>query len=310
MGNNTFMCSKKTAKILGLFYIFLLYSSNSAIEEEEENEFKEELPEKDNFNEENKTGNAFVKFFKYGKHSILWRGINVCSVGHIIEYLSVGEDFDFPCFIWKLIATRYNFKSPIKNNIGYFVSLVFGGDSSFFDFISFLPSLNFLSLNLGIYYTILQKKNFSWDLHAGIGFSWRWSLFCAETSYDAVYRNWINEKTKNYKNNQKYIVKKPEKKELDENESYLKHYFKPKNFLDNIKHFDILLDLSIFDFTIKNHFKISLSWHCGIAYMFYFFKRNEIREKVFNLVKGVFDIVDVLEYLGLYQLTISIGYVF
>ena len=70
MINNIFICSKKTAKILGLFYIFLLYSSNFAIEEEE-NGFKEELPEKDNFTEKNiKTGNAFVKFFKYGKHSI------------------------------------------------------------------------------------------------------------------------------------------------------------------------------------------------------------------------------------------------
>ena len=229
----------------------------------------------------------------------MWDGINVYTVRLIIEGVP-----HFPCFIRQLIAARYNFKSPIKNNIGYFVSLVFGGDSSFFDFISFIPSINFLSLNLGIYYTILQKKSFSWDLHAGIGFSWRWSPFCYETSYDAVYRKWVNEKTKNYKNNQNDNSERPKTEELGKNESYLKHYFK------NIKHFDILLDLSIFDFTIKNHFKISLSWHCGIAYMFYFFKRNEIREKVFNLVKEVFDIVDVLEYLGLCQLTISIGYVF
>ena len=259
------------------------------------------IPVDNNFNEKNiKTGNAFVKFFKYGKHSILCDGISGYTVKHI----------NFPCFIRGLIAARYNFKSPIKNNIGYFVSLVFGGDSSLFDFISFIPSINFLSLNLGIYYTILQKKSFSWDLHAGIGFSWKWAVFCTETSYDAEYRKWVNEKTKNYKNNQEYIVEKPKIKDLGKNESYLKHYFKTDNFLDNIKHFDILLDLSIFDFTIKNHFKISLSWHCGIADMFYFFKRNEIREKVFNLKKGVFDIVDVLENLGLYQLTISIGYVF
>ena len=310
MVNNIFMCSKKTAKILGLFYIFLLYSSNSAIEEEE-NEFKEELPEKDNFNEKNiKTGNAFVKFFKYGKHSLLWDGISGPTVGLIIEGVP-----HFPCFIRQLIAARYNFKSPIKNNIGYFVSLVFGGDSSFFDFISFLPSCNFLSLNLGIYYTILQKKSFSWDLHAGIGFSWRWSPFCSDTSYDADYRNLVNERTKNYKNNQKDMgftndFEKPEIKDLIKNGSYLKHYFYPVNFLDNIKHFDILLDLSIFDFTIKNHFKISLSWHCGIAYMFYFFKREKILEKVFNGKWENYGSADVLMYLGLKPLTISIGYVF
>ena len=264
------------------------------------------IPVDNNFTEKNiKTGNAFVKFFKYGKHSILWEGINVYTVRLIIEGVP-----HFPCFIRQLIAARYNFKSPIKNNIGYFVSLVFGGDSSLFDFISFIPSINFLSLNLGIYYTILQKKSFSWDLHAGIGFSWRWSLFCSKTNYNAEYREWVNKRTKNYKNNQNDNSERPKTEELGKNESYLKHYFKSENFLDNIKHFDILLDLSIFDFTIKNHFKISLSWHCGIAYMFYFFKRNEIREKVFNLKKGVFNIVDVLEYLGLYQLTISIGYVF
>ena len=240
----------------------------------------------------------------------MWDGINVYTVRLIIEGVP-----HFPCFIRQLIAARYNFKSPIKNNIGYFVSLVFGGDPSQFDFISFLPSCNFLSLNLGIYYTILQKKSFSWDLHAGIGFSWRWTLFYLSVSYNAGYRNLVNERTKNYKNNQKDMgsteyIETQEFKVLIKNGSYLKHYFYPVNFLDNIKHFDILLDLSIFDFTIKNHFKISLSWHCGIAHMFYFFKRNEIREKVFNLKKGVFDIVDVLENLGLYQLTISIGYVF
>ena len=301
---------KKIAKILGLFYIFLLYSSNSAIEEEEENEFKEELPEKDKFNEENKTGNAFVKFFKYGKHSLLWDGISGPTVGLIIEGVP-----HFPCFIRQLIAARYNFKSPIKNNIGYFVSLVFGGDSSFFDFISFIPSINFLSLNLGIYYTILQKKSFSWDLHAGIGFSWKWAAFCHQTSYNADYRKWVNERTKIYKSNQKDMgsteyIETQEFKVLIKNGSYLKHYFYPVNFLDNIKHFDILLDLSIFDFTIKNHFKISLSWHCGIAYMFYFSEREKIYKEVFNATWIGYGSLDVLMYLGLEPLIISIGYVF
>ena len=296
-----------------LYFSFAFYTFHFA-----EDDDALAIPVDNNFTKKNiKTGNAFVKFFKYGKHSILLDEISGNTVGVIIDKLS-GSGETVPqcsCYIMQLIAFRYNFKSPIKNNIGYFVSLVFGGDPSQFDFISFLPSCNFLSLNLGIYYTILQKKSFSWDLHAGIGFSWRWSPFCSDTSYDANYRNLVNERTKNYKNNQKDMgftndFEKSEIKDLIKNESYLKHYFYPVNFLDNIKHFDILLDLSIFDFTIKNHFKISLSWHCGIAHMFYFFKRNEIREKVFNLVKEVFDIVDVLEYLGLCQLTISIGYVF
>ena len=273
------------------------------------------IPMDNNFTEKNiKTGNAFVKFFKYGKHSLLWEGINGETVGRIIN-ISGKLASHFPCFIRPLIAARYNFKSPIKINIGYFVSLAFGGIMSFFDFIRFISSFNFLSLNLGIYYTILQKKSFSWDLHAGIGFSWRWSLFCNPTSYDADYRKWVNERTKIYKSNQKDMestndFEKPEIKNLNENESYLKHYFKHENFLDNIKHFDILLDLSIFDFTIKNHFKISLSWHCGIANMFYFFKKEEIYKEVFNETQLDNGIVDVLEKLGLYQLTISIGYVF
>ena len=276
------------------------------------------IPVDNNFTKKNiKTGNAFVKFFKYGKHSILLDEISGNTVGVIIDKLS-GSGETVPqcsCYIMQLIAFRYNFKSPIKNNIGYFVSLVFGGDPSQFDFISFLPSCNFLSLNLGIYYTILQKKSFSWDLHAGIGFSWRWTLFYLSVSYNAGYRNLVNERTKNYKNNQKDMgsteyIETQEFKVLIKNGSYLKHYFYPVNFLDNIKHFDILLDLSIFDFTIKNHFKISLSWHCGIAYMFYFFKREKILEKVFNGKWENYGSADVLMYLGLRSLTISIGYVF
>ena len=40
------------------------------------------IPMDNNFTEKNiKTGNAFVKFFKYGKHSLLWEGINGETVG-------------------------------------------------------------------------------------------------------------------------------------------------------------------------------------------------------------------------------------
>ena len=296
-----------------LYFSFAFYTFHFA-----EDDDALAIPVDNNFTKKNiKTGNAFVKFFKYGKHSILLDEISGNTVGVIIDKLS-GSGETVPqcsCYIMQLIAFRYNFKSPIKNNIGYFVSLVFGGDPSQFDFISFLPSCNFLSLNLGIYYTILQKKSFSWDLHAGIGFSWRWTLFYLSVSYNAGYRNLVNERTKNYKNNQKDMgsteyIETQEFKVLIKNGSYLKHYFYPVNFLDNIKHFDILLDLSIFDFTIKNHFKISLSWHCGIAYMFYFFKREKILEKVFNGKWENYGSADVLMYLGLRSLTISIGYVF
>ena len=44
--------------------------------------------------------------------------------------------------------------------------------------------------------------------------------------------------------------------------------------------------------------------------MFYFFKKEEIYKEVFNETQLDNGIVDVLEKLGLYQLTISIGYVF
>ena len=175
------------------------------------------IPVDNNFTEKNiETGNAFVKFFKYGQHSILWEGINGYTVGVIIKSLSEEVGIPFPDFIRSLIAARYNFKSPIKNNIGYFVSLVFGGNFSVFDFISFIPSFNFLSLNLGIYYTILQKKSFSWDLHAGIGFSWKWAAFWHPTSYDAEYRKFVNKRTEFYKNNQKKMlpiesIEKPKK---------------------------------------------------------------------------------------------------
>ena len=63
-------------------------------------------------------------------------------------------------------------------------------------------------------------------------------------------------------------------------------------------------------FTIKNHFKISLSWHCGIAYMFYFFEREKICKEVFNVTWIRYGSLDVLMYLGLEPLIISIGYVF
>ena len=44
--------------------------------------------------------------------------------------------------------------------------------------------------------------------------------------------------------------------------------------------------------------------------MFYFFKREKILEKVFNGKWENYGSADVLMYLGLRSLTISIGYVF
>ena len=217
-----------------LYFSFAFYTFHFA-----EDDDALAIPVDNNFTKKNiKTGNAFVKFFKYGKHSILLDEISGNTVGVIIDKLS-GSGETVPqcsCYIMQLIAFRYNFKSPIKNNIGYFVSLVFGGDPSQFDFISFLPSCNFLSLNLGIYYTILQKKSFSWDLHAGIGFSWRWTLFYLSVSYNAGYRNLVNERTKNYKNNQKDMgsteyIETQEFKVLIKNGSYLKHYFYSPRFI-------------------------------------------------------------------------------
>ena len=298
MVNNIFMCSKKTAKILGLFYIFLLYSSNSAIDEEE-NEFKEELPEKDNFNEENKTGNAFVKFFKYGKHSLLWRGINGGTAGFLICYLNKPKDHETHEFcintkadiILTLFSFCYDCKYMIKDRLGLFLNCsCLGGFSqdSLLNNKAFFPFLNF---NFGVSYVLLRKKNFLWNIYAGIGVTWGFSPFSWKFSY-------------NIEDLSEDDLKEKFEKDIEEKGGFLKsgvlkNYFRCKQFKKNIKHFDVIIDCSVFDFTIKDHFRVTLEWEGGIGNIY----KIMLDDKSFTTFNKFANIC-------LHILSINIGYVF
>ena len=298
MVNNIFMCSKKTAKILGLFYIFLLYSSNSAIEEEE-NRFIEEFPEKDNFNEENKTGNAFVKFFKYGQHSLLWRGINGGTAGLLIDYLGKSKNPEKHSFcintkadiILNLFSFCYNCKYMIKDRLGLFLNCSCLGGFSACDLLNNRESVPFLNINFGVSYVLLRKKIFLWNIYAGIGVMWCFSPFSNKHSY-------------NIEDSPKNTLKEKFEDDIKEKGGFLKsgvlkNYFKCKQFKKNIKHFDIIIDCSAFDFTIKDHFRVTLEWKCGIG-NFYKIMLNNIYFTTFDMFANI----------CLHNLSINIGYVF
>lgn len=301
MANNIFICSKKKkiAKILGLFYIFLLYSSNYAIEEEE-NGFIEEFPEKDNFNEENKKGNAFVKFFKYGKHSLLWRGINGGTVGFLIHYLEKPKDPENHklCvntktdIILNLFSFCYDCKYMIKDRLGLFLNCSCLGGFSAYDLFNNEASFPFLNINFGVSYVLLRKKNFLWNIYAGIGVTWGFSPFINKNSYNVD--DWGDD-------NLKEIFEK----EIETcgglfKSGVWKNYFYCKQFKKNIKHFDIIIDCSAFDFTIKDHFRITLEWKVGIGNIYKMMLKNN--KNVTKLLK--FSII------CLTNLSINIGYVF
>ena len=298
MTNNIFMCSKKTAKILGLFYIFLLYASNSAIEEEE-NRFIEEFPEKDNFNEENKTGNAFVKFFKYGKHSLLWRGINGGAASLLFCYLDKPKNpknHEF-CIntkadiILNLFSFYYDCKYMIKDRLGLFLNCsCFGGFLSF-SLLNDERSVPLLNFNFGVSYVLLRKKIFLWNIYAGIGVTWDFSPFSKKPSY--------NIDNLNYENLKGNFEKDIEKNGGLFKSGVWKNYFYCKQFKKNIKHFDIIIDCSVFDFTIKDHFRVTLEWKCGIG-NFYKIMLNNIYFTTFDMFANI----------CLHNLSINIGYVF
>ena len=298
MVNNIFICSKKTAKILGLFYIFLLYSSNFAIEEEE-NGFIEELPEKDNFNEENKTDNAFVKFFKYGKHSILWRGINGCNAGFLRLYLEKRKNPENHKFlintkadiILNLFSFCYDCKYMIKDRLGLFLNCSCLGGFSACDLLNNRESVPFLNINFGVSYVLLRKKNFLWNIYTGIGVTWGFSPFSWKSSYNV---NDLEEDD----------LKKTFEKDIEDKGGLFKsgewkNYFSCKQFKKNIKHFDVIFDCYAFDFTIKDHFRITLEWKCGIGN---FYK--------IMLADIYFTTFDKFTNICLYNLSINIGYVF
>ena len=290
---------KKIAKILGLFYIFLLYSSNYAIEEEE-NGFIEEFPEKDNFNEENKTGNAFVKFFKYGQHSLLWRGINGGTAGFLNCYLEKPKDPKTHEFcintkadiILNLFSFCYDCKYMIKDRLGLFLNCSCLGGFSAYDLFNNEASFPFLNINFGVSYVLLRKKNFLWNIYAGIGVTWGFSPFSRKHSYNVGDFEGDALKTKF------------EKDDIEDKgglfkSGILKNYFSCKQFKKNIKHFDVIFDCSAFDFTIKDHFRVTLEWKGRIGNIYKIMLNNE---KFTTLLK--------FSNICLTNLSINIGYVF
>ena len=299
MVNNIFMCSKKTAKILGLFYIFLLYSSNSAIEEEE-NEFKEELPEKDNFNKENKKGNAFVKFFKYGKHSLIWRGINGGTAGFLNCYLNKPKDPETHEFcintkadiILNLFSFCYDCKYMIKDRLGLFLNCSCFGEYSAYDLLNNEASFPFLNINFGVSYVLLHDKNFLWNIYAGIGVTWGFSPFSRKHSYnvDELGDDDLGKTFEKDIKNCGGLLKS----------GLWKNYFYCKQFKQNIKHFDVIIDCSVFDFTIKDHFRVTLEWKGRIGNIYKTMLNNN---KDFTKLLKFFNIC-------LTNLSINIGYVF
>lgn len=293
-----FKKKKKIAKILGLFYISLLYSSNSAIEEEE-NGFKEELPEKDNFYEENKTGNAFVKFFKYGKHSILWRGINGGTAGFLDCYLEKPKDPKTHEFcintkadiILNLFSFCYDCKYMIKDRLGLFLNCSCLGGFSAYDLLNNEDSFPFLNFNFGVSYVLLRDKDFLWNIYAGIGVTWGFRPFSNKYSYnvDKLEDDALGEALEKDIENCGGLFKSGE----------WKNYFSCNLFKENIKHFDIIIDCSAFDFTIKDHFRVTLEWKGGIGNIYKVILDDE---NLFPLGK--------FGNICLINLSINIGYVF
>ena len=72
-----------------------------------------------------------------------------------------------------------------------------------------------------------------------------------------------------------------------------------KQFKKNIKHFDIIIDCSVFDFTIKDHFRVTLEWKGGIGNIY----KIMLYKKKLTTFEKFTDIC-------LVNLSINIGYVF
>ena len=258
------------------------------------------IPVDNNFTEKNiKTGNAFVKFFKYGKHSILWRGINGGAAGFLINYLGKLKNptkYKF-CIntkadiILNLFSFCYDCKYMIKDRLGLFLNCSCLGGFSAYNLLNDRGSVPFLNINFGVSYVLLRKKNFLWNIYAGIGVTWGFEPFSWKSSYNVA--NWAEENFK--KNFEKDIEDKGGLFKSGE----WKNYFSCKQFKKNIKHFDVIFDCSAFDFTIKDHFRITLEWECGIG--------NFYKIMLHNIYFTTFD---NFANICLHNLSINIGYVF
>ena len=239
-----------------------------------------------------------MKFFKYGKHSLLYRGINGAVVGHLGCYLEKSQKPDSQPYciktkadiILNLFSFCYDCKYMIKNRLGLFFNCHCLGFYSEYDFLSDDDAFSFLNLNFGLTYVLLRKKNFLWNIYAGIGIMWGLSSLDSKFSYNVD--EFVTERLK-------------ENFEKDLNDAgglfksgVWKNYFYCKQFKQNIKHFDIIFDCSAFDFTIKDHFRITLEWKGGIG-------------NIYNIIRNLsFPLFHKLKIVGLVNLSINIGYVF
>ncbi|MBQ2350343.1 MAG: hypothetical protein II393_03655 [Cytophagales bacterium] len=237
------------------------------------------------------TGNAFVKFFKYGKHSVLYKGLSARTVAELVHYYNPPKGCQcFPTiadFILYLFCAQWECRYRYKPLYAIYFNCSSLGDYSFYDFLN-ESCFYIINPNFGISYTLLHNESFSWRTYAGVGVMWGASSFKCHYPYMAVVQIGNDE----YKQLQKDYRLKGKFIDL------LKEYFSSKNICNNLKHFDVIIDLSAFDFIIKNHVRISLAWKCGVAN---FYKVILDTEKKFSRK---------IIILGLNSLSLSVGYQF
>ena len=278
-----------------LYFSFTFYTCHFA-----EGDDALAIPVDNNFTKKNiKTGNAFVKFFKYGKHSLLWRGINGSVGAFLFCYLDkpknpkshelcINTKADI---ILNLFSFCYDCKYMIKDRLGLFLNCSCLGGFSSYNLLNNRGSVPLLNFNFGVSYVLLRKKNFLWNIYTGIGVTWGFRPFSRKSSYN------VND-----------LEEDELKGTFEENivkngglfkSGVWKNYFYCKQFKKNIKHFDIIIDCSVFDFTIKDHFRVTLEWKCGIG--------NFYKIMLDNIYFTTFD---TFANICLHNLSINIGYVF
>ena len=237
------------------------------------------------------TGNAFVKFFKYGKHSVLYNGLSGRTIEELKHYCCQPNCNCLPSiadFILSLFSARLECRYRYKPLWAIYFNCSLLNGFSYYDFLNDEVGFYIINPNFGISYTLLHKKSFSWRMYAGVGVMWGANMFRCNAAYDAagnsnddVYKQ-LQEA---YKSKGTFIY-------------WFKEYFSSEHIASNLKHFDVIIDLSAFDFVIKDHFRISLAWNSGVANFY-----KVILNKPHKLL-GKF------LALGVLPLVISIGYQF
>lgn len=233
----------------------------------------------DSFESESQTGNAFVRFFKYGKHSILYNGFSCYTWALCWNHIIISK-YD-KCLhtranaIISLFATRYECRYNIKSNIGVYVSgSLFDGVSFWDDVISsfnktmkindYKTFFSILNVHLGCSNTILHEKIFSWRMYAGIGITWNAIPFYNGQAY-YIFQGEENYSKKTNKNTENYLGN------YNKNGNFYELfalYFKEGKWKRNLKHFDIVIEVSAFDFIIKDHWRIALALKAGVGNLY------------------------------------------